>query len=214
VPSNNVEGRRMEGIADADLVLRAVAGERGAFDALIARYWKRLYVLAAHSHCAGIDPEDVVQETFVRAWRGLGAIRKPERVGSWLYTTALRVCQEGRVALGGCALDGISTRTPDPAAAGVATETRGHVREAVASLPEHYRVIVALRFFEGMKCEEIARHLGEPIGTVWTRIRRANTLLREKLRRFAPEHQGAEFFGGPALPDGRDGESGAGMRLP
>ena len=177
----------MEGIADADLVRRAVAGERSAFEALVARYWERLYVLAAHSHLAGVGPEDVVQETFVRAWRNLGSIRRPERVGSWLYTTALRVCQEGRVERGGAAPEGIPARTPDPAAAGVAAETRGRVREAVASLPEHYRVIVTLRFFDSMKCEDIARHLGEPVGTVWTRLRRANGLLREKLRRFAPE---------------------------
>jgi len=201
----------MEGIADADLVRRAVAGERSAFETLVVRYWERLYVLAAHSHLAGIGPEDVVQEAFVRAWRSLGSLREPERIGSWLYTTALRVCREGRVERGGAEPEGIPARTPDPALAGIAAETRGRVREAVASLPEHYRVVVALRFFEGMKCEQIARHLGEPVGTVWTRLHRANALLREKLKGLAPERRGSGSLGGPACPDGRGGEAGVGM---
>jgi len=201
----------MQDTEDAVLVERCVKGQRGAFEALVARYWERLYVLAAHSHLAGIGPEDVVQETFVRAWRNLGSIREPERIGSWLYTTALRICQEGRVERGGAAPEGIPARVPDPAAVEVATETRGRVREAVASLPEHYRVAVTLRFFEGMKCEEIARHLGEPVGTVWTRLHRANALLREKLKGLAPERRGSGSLGGPACPDGRGGEAGVGM---
>jgi RNA polymerase sigma-70 factor (ECF subfamily) len=202
----------MQDIEDAALVERCVNGQRDAFEALVARYWERLYVMAAHSHMAGIGPEDVVQETFVRAWRSLRSIRNPERVGSWLYTTALRVCREGRAEPGGAAPEGIPARTPDPAAAGVAAETRGRVREAVASLPEHYRVVVALRFFEGMQCDEIARHLGEPVGTVWTRLHRANALLREKLRRFAPERRRSGSLGGPAGPDGRGRDAGAGVR--
>ncbi len=181
----------MHGIADADLVRRSTGGDRGAFEALVARYWKRLYVLAAHSRPVGASPEDVVQETFVRAWRGLGTLRDPARVGSWLYTTALRVCREGRGARleGGIAgePDRMPSDVPDPSAAGLAAETRGRVREAVASLDERYRVVVALRYFQGMTCDEIARHLGEPVGTVWTRLHRANTLLRGKLKAVAPE---------------------------
>lgn len=182
----------MEGIADADLVRRSTDGDRDAFEALVARYWKRLYVLAAHSRLNGMAPEDVVQETFVRAWRGLGSLRDPGRVGSWLYTTAIRVCQEGGSAKQRHedAPDRMPARTPDPAAAPVAAETRGRVREAVASLDEHYRVVVALRYFDGMKCDEIAKHLGEPVGTVWTRLHRANSLLREKLKAVAPGRAG------------------------
>ena len=180
----------MEGITDADLVRRSVAGERAAFEALVLRYWERLYVLAAHSKPAGMSPEDVVQETFVRAWRSLGSLRDPGRVGSWLYTTALRACREGLSRTREAVPDRMPARTPDPAGAPVAAETRGRVREAVASLEEHYRVVVALRYFDGMKCDEIARHLGEPVGTVWTRLHRANALLRGKLASIAPDRTG------------------------
>ena len=177
----------MDGIADADLVRRSMEGDDEAFEALVARYWKRLYVLAAHSRLAGMSPEDVVQETFVRAWRNLAQLREPGRVGSWLYTTALRVCQEGPRRRHEGIADGLPARTPDPAAAPFAAETEGRVREAVASLDERYRAVVALRYFDGMKCEEIARHLGEPVGTVWTRLHRANAILRQKLSSIAPE---------------------------
>jgi len=190
VPSKSVEGRRMDGIADADLVRRSKEGDGEAFEALVARYWKRLFVLATHSRLAGLSPEDVVQETFVRAWRNLAQLRDPGRVGSWLYTTALRVCQEGRPRERERMPDGVPARTPDPASAPLAAETDGRVREAVASLDERYRAVVALRYFDGMKCEEIARHLGEPVGTVWTRLHRANAILREKLRALAPLRDG------------------------
>jgi len=180
----------MDGIADADLVRRSIAGDGEAFESLVARYWKRLHVLAAHSRLAGMSPEDVVQETFVRAWRNLANIRDPGRVGSWLYTTALRVCQEGRPRRHEGIADGVPARTPDPATAPLAAEADGHVREAVASLDERYRTVVALRYFDSMKCEDIARHLGEPVGTVWTRLHRANAILREKLRPLATECDG------------------------
>jgi len=180
----------MDGIADADLVRRSIAGDGEAFEALVARYWKRLYVLAAHSRLAGMSPEDVVQETFVRAWRNLAQLREPGRVGSWLYTTALRVSQEGRQRERAGVPEGVPARTPDPASAPLAAETDGRVRDAVASLDERYRAVVALRYFDGMKCEDIARHLAEPVGTVWTRLHRANAILREKLMTLAPEREG------------------------
>jgi len=177
----------MDGIADADLVRRSMEGEGEAFEALVARYWKRLHVLAAHSRLTGMSPEDVVQEAFVRAWRNLAKLRDPARIGSWLYTTALRVCQEGRSRERERMPEGVPARTPDPAEAPVTDETHGRVREAVASLDERYRMVVALRYFDGMKCEDIARHLGEPVGTVWTRLHRANAILRQKLRPVAPQ---------------------------
>ena len=69
-------------------------------------------------------------------------------------------------------------------------ESRGTIRKAVASLPEHYRVPVALRFFDGMTCEEIASRLGEPVGTIWTRLHRANAILRRALGFLEPAKSG------------------------
>ena len=163
VPSNNVEGRRMEGITDADLVRRSVAGERAAFEALVLRYWERLYVLAAHSRPVGASPEDVVQETFVRAWRGLGTLRDPSRVGSWLYTTALRVCREGRGARleGGIAgePDRMPSDVPDPSAAGLAAETLSRVRSIVERSTPGGRFVVEVLGRAGAAKKHMSRSL-------------------------------------------------------
>lgn len=184
-------------ISDADLVRQALAGERGGFETLVARYWERLYVLAAHSNLGSSGPEDVVQESFVQAYRKLTSLRDSARFGSWLYTIATRTCARHRATRAGATVplsEGSlpADRTEDPAAAGEASETRERVRAAVASLPDGYRVVVTLRFFDGMTCEGIAEHLGHPVGTVWTRLHRANKLLREKLGYLAPEGRGGE----------------------
>ncbi len=183
--------------SDADLVRQALAGERVAFEALVARYWERLYVLATHSKLVGSGPEDVVQEAFIQACRKLASLREPARFGSWLYTIALRICARRRAGRTG-AMVPLSEGTPsanrhaDPAAAGEASETRERVRAAVASLADDYRVVVTLRFFDGMSCEQIAEHLALPVGTVWTRLHRANGILRRKLGYLAPEGRGGK----------------------
>jgi len=173
---------------DADLVRKVLSGNRAAFEDLVDRYWGRVYVLAAHSNLDGAGPEDVVQEAFVQAFRRLATLRQPELFGSWLQRIALHICvRKGRRA-------GTRTVAPlgqvesgRPPAEAESAEARRLVREAIASLPDHYREVVTLRFFEGMSCEKIARHLAEPVGTVWTRLHRANNILRRKLGYLAPE---------------------------
>ena len=175
--------------SDADLVRRALAGDEAAFEGLVDRYWERLYVMAVHSRLSPADAEDAVQEAFVQAYRRLSTLREADRFGSWLYKIAQRTCGERR---GGHPEVPFESDLADsgagsgPAERAQAAESRRAVREAVTSLPDHYRLPVTLRFFDGMSCEEIAGHLGEPVGTVWTRLHRANTMLRGKLGFLSP----------------------------
>jgi RNA polymerase sigma-70 factor (ECF subfamily) len=185
----------MAELSDADLVHKALGGEACAFEALVDRHWERLYVLAVHAGLSNAEAEDVVQEAFIQAYRRLAGLRDPARFGAWLYTTAVRIGHEKRAA--SVAAGPLPERAAEragcaagPAASAEAAETHALVRAAVASLPEHYRVAVILRFFNGMSCEQIAEHLGEPVGTVWTHLHRANELLRARLGSLAPAGQG------------------------
>ncbi len=200
----------MDEVEDAVLVERCLMGQRDAFEVLVARYWERLHVMIAHSSPVGLAPEDVVQEAFIQAYRKLATLRDPGRFGAWLYRIAQRICRARRhPPMAPLSEADMSSRAGagdvrEPGAALASLDARANVRAAVASLPERYRVVVTLRFFggpgggpgEGMSGQDIADHLGEPVGTVWTRLHRANRLLREKLRVFAPETGGASWTGG------------------
>jgi RNA polymerase sigma-70 factor (ECF subfamily) len=136
-----------------------------------------------HACPAHTPVEDVLQETFIQAHRRLETLRDPARFGAWIYRIAMRICRGRRADPVLPATDATAaTADADPVRAHDAAETRAHVRAAVASLPDDYRTAVVLRHFDGMTCNQIAQHLGEPVGTVWTRLHRANALLRQRLR--------------------------------
>jgi RNA polymerase sigma-70 factor (ECF subfamily) len=169
---------------DKDLVIRALAGDATAFGQLVETYEERIHVLVAHSGIGAGDVDDVVQDAFVLAYRRLGTLKKPESFGSWLYKTALRLSSERRAKRSPVALpleDVPATGAPTPDSDLASAETRAAVRAAVASLDEHYRATVMLRYFENMSCDDIAEHLDEPAGTVRTRLHRASAILRDKL---------------------------------
>jgi RNA polymerase sigma-70 factor, ECF subfamily len=183
---------------DADLVRKVLSGNRSAFEELVKRYWERVYVLATHSKLGESSPEDVVQEAFIQAYRRLGSLREPDRFAAWLSQIAIRVCGRLRkraarsktVPVKDAAVSG-SLESPEREAE--RRESRRQVRAAVADLDDHYRLVVILRFFEGMSCQDIADQLGEPVGTIWTRLHRANQILREKLGFLSPGNVGGEI---------------------
>jgi len=183
----------MTGNSDRDLVQRTLAGDTSAFEELVDRYEERIHVLVTHSGIAAGETDDVVQDAFVQAYRKLGTLKKPGSFGSWLYKTALRLSAERRsrrIPLPLDVEDVSATRGGTPASDAASAESRAIVRDAVASLDEHYRVTVMLRYFGNMSCDEIAEHLGEPAGTIRTRLHRANAILREKLGMLAPSASG------------------------
>ncbi|MBI2900733.1 MAG: sigma-70 family RNA polymerase sigma factor [Planctomycetes bacterium] len=123
--------------------------------------------------------EDLAQETLMRAWSGLARLRDDRSFGSWLLSTADNVCREwirkkqtrerhrGAVAA--------------PAATAPPGDPDPRLAEAVAALAPDAQQILALRHDRGMTCEEIARELGRPTGTVTKTLSRAYAELRERL---------------------------------
>ena len=182
---------------DRAAVEDARAGDDGAFEALVLRYQARIVNYAsAMVHDAGAA-EDVAQETFVRAWRGLGRFRGESAFKTWLYRIATNVARthldrRGRQSrIGDRSLDDESeplqaADVPSPAPdAETSLVRREAIDRALAELPDELRVALVLRDVEGLDYKEIAGVTGAPIGTVESRIFRARRRLRTLLRPLA-----------------------------
>ncbi|NLH98172.1 MAG: sigma-70 family RNA polymerase sigma factor [Chthonomonadales bacterium] len=170
------------------LAVRARDGDRGAFDVLVGRYQARLIRFALRMVKDGCDAEDVVQATLVRAYRGLGRYRPGGFFSSWIYRIALNECRRK-----------LRTRPPsheplergaevparfsgaDPERAIVTQDRNRLVRDAVSSLPVHYREVMMLFYFEDMSVEETARALDLSISAVKVRLHRARARLSQTL---------------------------------
>jgi RNA polymerase sigma-70 factor (ECF subfamily) len=135
------------------------------------------------------EAQDVSQEAFLRAHRGLAEFRGDARLSTWLYAIVSRLClnrlagSERRLARHGEeTLARLADARPGP---DLALE-RGELEEALHRAIGERRIVVVLRDVEGLAYEEIAEVLELPVGTVRSRLHRARLDLKEKLERFFP----------------------------
>ena len=182
---------------DPDLLARARGGDRSAFGALVRRYQRRVYAAAIHVTGNHADAEDVAQETFIRAYRGLASFDGRADFFTWLYriaiNTALNRLRSGRrtaaladagatevAQLGGKPEDLGSPRYAPDEQAALTQEVRT-VLAAIAELSATLRVTLLLATVEGLSHRQIADILDIPEGTVAWRVNEARRLLRERL---------------------------------
>jgi RNA polymerase sigma-70 factor, ECF subfamily len=162
-------------VSDAILVEAARDGDLEAFEAIVRRHQATIYQVAQRLLDSPADAQDVTQDTFVRAWRGLAGFRGDSAVSTWLYRIVTRRC-----------LDVLATRRPTQELAEdvetIADEPpdRVELRErlravtrAIATLPAEQRVALTLREFEGLSYQEVADILGVGVPAVKGRIHRA-----------------------------------------
>lgn len=163
---------------DRQLIARCRANDPGSFGDLIRRHAPDLlaFLQARPEACARAD--EIAREAYTRAWLRLGSLRDPSSFGAWVKGIALRVARESSRAAA-------RTAPPDPLAAARALDDPASgdpaLDRAVAALPPRERDAVLLRYYAGLTCDQIARHEGEPIGTVTKRLSRAHARLRELL---------------------------------
>jgi len=150
------------------------------FRLLVQRYQKPLFAYLSGRVGNSFEAEEVAQESFVRAFLSLQSLRKPESFYSWLLGIAGRVVKEQ--------FRSAAHRERDRVAAEVfmADATEGAeeyaLEEAIAVLPETYRQVIMLRYYEGLSCLEVATRLAMPLGTVTKTLSRAYLLLRQELK--------------------------------
>ena len=173
---------------EAHLVERARRGDAAAFEALVREHGPMVYNLALRTLGDPQAAEDLAQEAFVRAWRGLDGFRDEARFGTWLYRIVTNLCYNRLPRL----RRQLAELDPDEAAGLpdegqrvdarlLDDELRRRLHAEIKALPEAYRLLVTLRHLQGMSYAEIAEATAMPLGTVKTGIHRARNRLRQAL---------------------------------
>lgn len=169
--------------SDHRLLRRAREGDVHAFEQLVREHQHRLYTLAARELGSSADADDAVQETLVRAWKGLPRFRGDASFSTWLYRICLNAItdQRARRARGsGAGLDD-AVEPADPRDRIAERELSGALQDALSRLDDTYRTPVLLYDVLGRSYAEIAELLGVAEGTVKSRIFRGRAELARQL---------------------------------
>jgi RNA polymerase sigma-70 factor, ECF subfamily len=175
------------------LISRAQAGDRDAFATLVERYWDGLYRWLFHLTHDPHTAEDLAQETFLKAYRGLGTFRPGSHFRAWLFRIAHNSFLNGRRHTARTAQpmpEGLADADPGPAEQVVSRETLQMLARAVGRLPTEFRAAFLLRVEEGLSFREIARVLEITEETARWRVFKARqklmTVLAPQLDRTKP----------------------------
>lgn len=179
---------------DLDLVRQAQrAGGEAPFAGLVERYQRPLYNYLLRSLRDPALCEEVFQEVFLRAFRGLDGFDPEDpnaNFRAWLYRIALHLSRDehrrrevrtSQGASGELASSTAADRCSDPEGAASLAQQRARVREAVTALPALAREVVLLHQYQGLSYPEIAEVLEVPLGTVKSRMHSALQSLRRAL---------------------------------
>lgn len=186
----------IETLTDEDLVNLARARDETAVRAITTRYNRRLFRIARSILRNDAEAEDVVQETYVRAFTGLDMFRGDAAFGTWITRIALNESL-GRLRRRRPTVDWetygenrtqaeiinfpASAAIDDPETTMAQNEVRAVLEQTIDELPDAFRAVFVARIVEGMSVDETADLFGLQPQTVKTRLHRARLLLREGL---------------------------------
>ena len=160
----------------------AERGDPVAFEAIVTRHGPMVYTVCRQLLRDSNDVDDAAQATFLILIKKAGTLRRPERLGPWLYGVANRVAHRLRTR-------STTTELPENLAGPRLAcpvednEQLAILHDEIERLPEKYRVPIVLCCIEGLSHDEAASRLGWPIGTVHGRLSRARERLRDRLTR-------------------------------
>jgi RNA polymerase sigma factor (sigma-70 family) len=177
---NSLEQDERPEPTDGEYVLSSRNGCPDHFRLLVQRYQRPLFAYLSGKLGDQHEAEEAAQESFVRAFLALKKLRKPESFYAWLLGIASRVLKEQFRARERHHKDRAVAETL--LADNATSELEYPLEEAIAVLPESYRQVILLRYYEGLSCQEVATRLAMPLGTVTKTLSRAYALLRQELR--------------------------------
>jgi RNA polymerase sigma-70 factor (ECF subfamily) len=167
-------------------VQAALRGDQQAFADLVARYQSAVYNMAYRMLGDATEAEDAAQEVFVRAWNQLHTFQLDRRFSTWLLSIAshyaIDVLRRRRPA---APLDDVAlyveSDEPEPDEIALQGEQADTVKRLLSKLPEKYRSVTVLRYYNDLSYEEIARVTGLTESAVKTQLHRARRMLAEQI---------------------------------
>jgi RNA polymerase sigma-70 factor (ECF subfamily) len=178
--------------SESDLVRLAQSGQPAAYEELVHRWSARVLAVCHARVRSAHTAEELAQEALLRGLRALGTLEEPAKFGPWLCGIASRVCLDWLKSgpAREVSLDGLSDghtghrvvqpgEAPDEAAARADDEQR--LLAEVATLPEVYREVILLYYYDDVTYHDVAAILGVSAATVNARLTRARAILRERL---------------------------------
>lgn len=177
------------------LIQKAIHGDQKAYEALVKRYQRGIYNLIYQMVKNREETEDLVQETFIKAFNALESYNDKYAFSTWLYKIAYNNCidsirkrklktypldkpirtKEGEVK------QEIKDDSSSPEKDFLFSERKKQIQESIDQLPPRYKRVIELRHKDEKSYEEIAEMLAIPLGTVKARIFRAREMLKKKL---------------------------------
>ncbi|MFH1423285.1 MAG: sigma-70 family RNA polymerase sigma factor [Planctomycetota bacterium] len=176
------------------LVNKALKGDSSAFGELVDLYWQQVYIFVLQKLGKNPETQDIVQETFTKAYHYLPQLRKADNFVAWLYQIASRLCTDyirGKPNQTTSSLESIKEKYADipTLQEKEKTEFLSHkLLSAVEKLPVKYKEVITLRFIGELSCKEISEQLGEPQGTIRNRLFRALRILKNRLNILSQEN--------------------------
>ena len=179
---------------DEELVALSVSGDADSFNQLILRWERPIYALAYRVIGREEEARDIVQETFLRAFRGLRNFRREAKFSSWIYRIALNLCRdwirrERRTPVSPPpeGIDLVELAAEQGPAESIEELVARHdmsrvVAAAMERLPDEQRTAIILKEYHGMTFQEIADLQGCPLSTVKTRLYQGLAVLRRHLQ--------------------------------
>jgi len=181
----------LKGARDSDLVAWSKAGDLEAFGELVRRYQKPVFRIVLRMVRSPDDADDLTQDTFVRAHRGLKTFKDEYDFHPWLYRIAVNQAinfLNKRKRQAAADLDEVpegdiraGPEPESPLQSASRQELLTRLETALDKLPEEQRTVFLLRVQEGLSYEEIAETMDTPKGTVMSRLARARMALRKHL---------------------------------
>ncbi|MGD1851522.1 MAG: sigma-70 family RNA polymerase sigma factor [Cyanophyceae cyanobacterium] len=198
VPSDKSEpDMALEMADDLTLIDQCLAGNRSAFAGLYRRYGQRVRS-TLYQLCGETGLDDLVQDVFLRAWRGLPKFRRSASFSTWLYRIAWNVAMDRRKKFARdrqrelTVSDPLDATLPDPSQGASGQWSTLHyqdvVRQALGFLSDGARSVIVLCDLEDIPQKDVAQILNVPVGTVKSRLFSARAALRQEL-----ERQGVEL---------------------
>ncbi len=192
--SSERSGAPVGSLDDSELVRLAQDGRREAFEELVRRHADHLYAGVLRFCGDATDAEEVVQETFLRAWRGIGGFERRAQFFTWLYRIGLNEAKrraarrpaDAASAEEG-AVDAVADLRQAPEPQAEQHDVRAALERAVRALPMKYRAPLILRDVEGLSTQQAAEIMGVRQAAFKSRLHRARLAVRNAIQEHLDE---------------------------